>query len=134
MSWLLILAILLSQYQRVLSYKPVVIIHGILDKASSLNDLKSFIEKAHPGTNVTVIKLYPDVESILTPMWDQIQGVSKVLKSIMAQSKNGIHLIGFSQGIKFHLKRKYLGALIIWAWLPLTILFVYVHAAICPAW
>lgn len=99
--------LILPKYQQVISYKPVVIIHGILDTAASLDDLKSFIEKAHPGTNVTVIKLYEEVESISTPMWDQIQGVSEVLENIMAQSQSGIHLIGFSQGIEFHQKRKY---------------------------
>ena len=108
MSGFLILAmfLILPKYQHVISYKPVVIIHGILDTAASLDDLKSFIEKAHPGTNVTVIKLYEEAESILTPMWDQIKGVSGVLENIMAQSKNGIHLIGFSQGIEFHHKRR----------------------------
>ena len=94
----LALLILLGMLHQVYSYKPVVIIHGILDTAASLNDLKSMIEEAHPMTNVTVIKLYPEVESILTPMWVQIDGVSKVLKEIMVQSKDGIHLIGFSQG------------------------------------
>jgi palmitoyl-protein thioesterase len=69
-----------------------------------MNDLKLMIEKAHPSTNVTVIKLYPEVESIFTPMWDQINGVSEVLEEIMAQSKDGIHLIGFSQGISNYMR------------------------------
>lgn len=99
MSRFLVLALLsFAQHRQVRSYKPVVIIHGILDTAASLNDLKSMIEKAHTGTNVTVVKLYPEVESIFVPMWDQIDGVSDVLEKIMAQSKDGIHLIGFSQG------------------------------------
>lgn len=80
-------------------YKPVVIIHGILDTAESLHDLKSLIEEAHPSTNVTVIKLYPDAQSVLTPMWEQVHGVSIVLEEIMMHCKDGIHLIGFSQGI-----------------------------------
>ncbi|XP_028391298.1 lysosomal thioesterase PPT2-like isoform X1 [Dendronephthya gigantea] len=98
MSKWLVLVLLFAQYCEVRSYKPVVIIHGILDTAESLNDLKSMIEKAHPGTNVTVIKLYPEIQSLSTPMWVQVNGVSKVLKEIMAKSKDGVHLIGFSQG------------------------------------
>jgi hypothetical protein len=98
------LFILFAGHHQVYSYKPVVIIHGILDTAASLNDLKSMIEKAHPSTNVTVIKLYPETKSIFTPMWEQVDGVSKILKKIMAESENGIHLIGFSQGIKFHFR------------------------------
>ncbi|XP_028391299.1 lysosomal thioesterase PPT2-like isoform X2 [Dendronephthya gigantea] len=97
MSKWLVLVLLFAQYCEVRSYKPVVIIHGILDTAESLNDLKSMIEKAHPGTNVTVIKLYPEIQSLSTPMWVQVNGVSKVLKEIMAKSKDGVHLIGFSQ-------------------------------------
>jgi palmitoyl-protein thioesterase len=105
MSKFFVLALLLfAQHHQVLSYKPVVIIHGILDTAASMNDLKLMIEKAHPSTNVTVIKLYPEVESIFTPMWDQINGVSEVLEEIMAQSKDGIHLIGFSQGISNYMR------------------------------
>lgn len=102
MSKWLVLMILFAQNGEVRSYKPVVIIHGILDTAESMNDLKSMIEKAHPGTNVTVIKLYPEIRSLLIPMWVQIDGVSKVLKKIMAKAQDGVHLIGFSQGITFH--------------------------------
>ena len=90
-----------AQHHYVWSYKPVVIIHGILDTAASLNDLKSMIHDTHSGTNVTIIKLYPDVKSISTPLWEQVNGVKKVLEGIMAESKQGIHLIGFSQGITF---------------------------------
>ena len=95
----LFISLVFTRYSKVFSYKPVVIIHGILDTAASLNDLKTFIENSHPSTNVTVIKLYAEVKSVLTPMWEQVDGVSKVLKQIMAESKDGIHLIGFSQGI-----------------------------------
>ena len=103
----LTLFMLSAVHHQVYSYKPVVMIHGILDNASSLNDLKSMIEKAHPGTNVTLLNLFPEVESIITPMWKQIDEVSEVLKEIMAQSKDGIHLIGHSQGIKISLALRY---------------------------
>ena len=95
---MVLLMLLLGRFY-VQSYKPVVIIHGILDTAASMDDLKAMIEKAHPGSNVTVIKLFPDLESIDTPMWTQMRGFEEVVKNVMQSSKDGIHLIGFSQGI-----------------------------------
>ena len=91
------------------SYKPVVIIHGILDNASSMNDLKVMVEKAHPGTNVTVVRLFAELDSILTPMWKQMSGVAEVVKKVMQSSKDGVHVIGYSQGNNlFQCQQKYL--------------------------
>ncbi|XP_046850024.1 lysosomal thioesterase PPT2-A-like [Xenia sp. Carnegie-2017] len=85
-------------YYEVWSYKPVVIIHGILDTAASMDDLKLMIKQAHPETNVTVFSLYDEISSIDTPMWTQVNGFKEALEKVMAESKDGIHLIGYSQG------------------------------------
>lgn len=79
------------------SSKPVIIIHGILDSAVDLKDLKSNIQKARPGTAIHVIDLY-DGYSSLTPLWKQVEGVRSTTNSIMKTSKDGVTLIGFSQG------------------------------------
>ena len=81
-----------------MAYKPVVILHGIFDNAASMGDLKSMIVTAHPGTNVTVINLFNDIKSITTPMSEQTKVVAEAVKKIMDSSKDGIHLIGYSQG------------------------------------
>lgn len=94
---LTLLSLVLCYYE-VWSYKPVVIIHGILDTAASMDDLKLMITQAHPETNVTVFSLYEEIRSIDTPMWTQVNGFKKALEKVMAESKDGIHLIGYSQG------------------------------------
>ncbi|XP_046719111.1 lysosomal thioesterase PPT2-A-like isoform X2 [Silurus meridionalis] len=78
-------------------YRPVVIVHGLFDGPKQFINLTNFINKTHPGTSVTTIDLYDDMAS-LTPLWLQVSGFSKQIKSIMENAKDGIHLICFSQG------------------------------------
>lgn len=87
----------LSVFQYVASYKPVVIIHGVLDVASSMDFLASYIRKAHPGTEVHVLAAYDGYES-LRPLWQQVQKFGQLLSAIMNKSSDGIHLVGYSQG------------------------------------
>ena len=79
-------------------YKPVIIIHGILDHASDMGDLATFITQAHPGTKITLIKLYEELESF-TPLWKQVPNMTEVVRSVMREAKDAVHIIGFSQGI-----------------------------------
>ena len=79
-------------------YKPVIIVHGILDHASDMEDLASFITNAHPGTNVTLVKLYEELQSF-APLWKQVTDMTEVIRSVMQDAKDGVHIIGFSQGI-----------------------------------
>eukprot|EP00118_Oscarella_pearsei_P026945 m.310590 g.310590 ORF g.310590 m.310590 type:complete len:288 (+) comp52889_c0_seq1:89-952(+) len=79
------------------AYKPVVIVHGIFDNYQSMTDLKDFIINAHPETNVTLIDMYNDDDSIVN-MWEQVNGFAGAVSKVMAESEDGIHLIGFSQG------------------------------------
>ena len=82
----------------VLCYKPVIIIHGILDKAKDMEGLAEFIREAHPGTNVTIIDMFTEVDSF-APLWTQVYGMGAKIRPIMQQAKTGVHIIGFSQGI-----------------------------------
>ncbi|XP_031554332.1 lysosomal thioesterase PPT2-A-like [Actinia tenebrosa] len=78
-------------------YKPVIIIHGILDHARDLNDLAEFIKAAHPGTNISLINIFEEQRSFV-PLWSQINGYRDKIRPIMQQAEDGVHIIGFSQG------------------------------------
>nr|XP_019960517.1 PREDICTED: lysosomal thioesterase PPT2-like [Paralichthys olivaceus] len=78
-------------------YKPVVIVHGILDGPKQFKTLSLFISKVHPGTEVSVIDLYTDLAS-LKPMWRQVRDFGRAIESIMSRAPDGIHLLCFSQG------------------------------------
>ncbi|XP_064206323.1 lysosomal thioesterase PPT2-A-like [Anguilla rostrata] len=81
----------------VVGYKPVIIVHGLFDSPKELVNLSRFISKSHPGTNVTVIDLF-DYKASLKPMWKQVQGFTQVVRSILQNAVDGVHLICFSQG------------------------------------
>ncbi|XP_027002118.1 lysosomal thioesterase PPT2-A-like isoform X2 [Tachysurus fulvidraco] len=78
-------------------YRPVIIVHGLFDGPRQFINLTNFISKTHPGTNVTTVDMYDDMNS-LKPLWDQVNGFIKAIGPIMEKAKDGIHLICFSQG------------------------------------
>ncbi|TDH11443.1 hypothetical protein EPR50_G00060840 [Perca flavescens] len=78
-------------------YKPVIIVHGILDGPKQFNTIAFHIKKVHPGTEVTVIDLYDNWAS-LEPMWKQVQGFRKDFNDIVQKATDGVHLVCFSQG------------------------------------
>lgn len=90
-------ALLLTFLARSFCFKPVIIVHGILDHASDMKDLASFITQAHPGTNITLIKLFEELDSF-KPMWMQVLAISEKVREVMQEAKEGVHIIGFSQG------------------------------------
>ncbi|XP_012566774.2 lysosomal thioesterase PPT2-B isoform X1 [Hydra vulgaris] len=89
--------LLLSAINAVACYKTVVLIHGVLSDASHMIDMKGIIEKHHPGTNIILLKLYPEIESFV-PLPRQLRFWSEKLKPIMLNNPDGIHLICHSQG------------------------------------
>ncbi|XP_071386073.1 lysosomal thioesterase PPT2-like [Centroberyx affinis] len=93
----LLLLLLLLLLPRTDGYKPVIIVHGILDGPKQFQMLSHFITKVHPGTEVTVIDLYDDLSS-LKPMWRQVRGFRMAVDPIMQQAPEGVHLLCFSQG------------------------------------
>nr|XP_046256008.1 lysosomal thioesterase PPT2-like isoform X2 [Scatophagus argus] len=94
---LLLLLLLLLTGACIDGYKPVIIVHGILDGPKEFETLSLFITKVHPGTEVMVIDLY-DYLASLKPLWKQVQGFRKALDSIMQKAPDGVHLLCFSQG------------------------------------
>ncbi|ODN02077.1 Lysosomal thioesterase PPT2 [Orchesella cincta] len=80
-----------------LSYKPVVLIHGIFDKPYSLDSLMDRIGEKHPGTKVTILDKFHGWKS-MAPVWFQVKSFKKLLIPIMEENPGGINVIGFSQG------------------------------------
>uniref|UniRef100_A0A673KNR2 palmitoyl-CoA hydrolase n=1 Tax=Sinocyclocheilus rhinocerous TaxID=307959 RepID=A0A673KNR2_9TELE len=82
----------------VMGYRPVIIVHGILDGPRQFEILAKFINQSHPGTNVTTLALY-DYTASLKPLWQQVDGFREAIRPIMESAEDGVHLICFSQGI-----------------------------------
>ena len=91
-------ALLFLSLTKTFCFKPVIIVHGILDHASDMEDLASFITEAHPGTNITLINLFEEVDSF-KPLWMQVSAMREKILPVMQEAKDGVHIIGFSQGI-----------------------------------
>jgi palmitoyl-protein thioesterase len=92
--WLFLLTCLVG---KAASYRPIIVMHGIL---SGPNDLKSFIAMittAYPGIEVHDISAYNDLNS-LANMWDQVDGVYRKMKPIMDAASDGVNLLCYSQG------------------------------------
>ncbi|CAH1272583.1 PPT2 [Branchiostoma lanceolatum] len=95
LSWFLVL--FSAVMVQIRAYKPIIIIHGIFDHASTFDNFSVAIKTAHPGTNVTIIDEYTELFS-LYPMWEQVRGFQKAMAPIMQQAKDGVHIICYSQG------------------------------------
>nr|XP_054770219.1 lysosomal thioesterase PPT2-A-like [Lytechinus pictus] len=78
-------------------YKPVIIIHGMLDGAAEMHFMHDMIMKAHPGTNITIPDIYSYYKS-LEHLWKQFPDYLKAIQDVINRSPNGIHLVCFSQG------------------------------------
>ncbi|CAJ1062836.1 lysosomal thioesterase PPT2-like [Xyrichtys novacula] len=78
-------------------YKPVILVHGVFEGTGHFEKLTEFITQAHPGTEVHVISLFNDLQS-LTPMWKQVRGFREKIKPIMQKFPDGVHLLCYSQG------------------------------------
>uniref|UniRef100_A0A0A9XD97 palmitoyl-CoA hydrolase n=3 Tax=Lygus hesperus TaxID=30085 RepID=A0A0A9XD97_LYGHE len=79
------------------SYKPVIIIHGVLTGNITMLPLANRIQEIHPGTNVFVTDRFGGWSS-LEPMWHQVLEIGTDTLQFMASHPQGVHLIGYSQG------------------------------------
>nr|XP_057909934.1 lysosomal thioesterase PPT2-A-like [Doryrhamphus excisus] len=93
----LFLLLLLLTWVCTEGYRPVIIVHGIFDGPKQFQTLALFISKVHPGTEVTVVDVYKNMGSI-QPLWKQVEGFRKVIEPVMRQTRDGVHLLCFSQG------------------------------------
>nr|AAH45407.1 Zgc:55621 [Danio rerio] len=92
--WAVLLLLLPSV---IMAYRPVIIVHGLLDGPAQFRVLTNFINESHPGTSVTTIALY-DYTASVKPMWQQVEGFKEAISPIMESAVDGVHLICFSQG------------------------------------
>jgi len=79
------------------SYKPVIIMHGILDSYATMHPLVAQITDAHAGTTVISLNVFNWLYS-MEGMWKQVAGVISAIQALPAEFNDGYHCIGFSQG------------------------------------
>ncbi|XP_060518204.1 lysosomal thioesterase PPT2 homolog isoform X1 [Cylas formicarius] len=89
--------IFLTLLHIVLSYKPVILLHGILTGFESMELIKERIEKNHPGTIVYNIDRFGGWSS-LDSMWYQVNRINENIINITMEHPSGVHLLGYSQG------------------------------------
>uniref|UniRef100_A0A3P9N4K5 palmitoyl-CoA hydrolase n=1 Tax=Poecilia reticulata TaxID=8081 RepID=A0A3P9N4K5_POERE len=93
----LLLLLLLLASGSAHGYKPVIIVHGILDGPEQFKNLSGFINEVHPGTEVQIISLFNDCES-MKPLLIQVPEFRKAIEKIMNARPEGVHVLCFSQG------------------------------------
>ncbi|KAJ8726116.1 hypothetical protein PYW07_000814 [Mythimna separata] len=81
----------------ILTYKPVVLIHGVMTGSASMEMIKLRIEEQHPGTIVYNVNRFESWSS-LENMWHQVLEIGSDIANISAKHPEGINLIGYSQG------------------------------------
>ncbi|XP_033098762.1 lysosomal thioesterase PPT2-A-like [Anneissia japonica] len=91
---LLLTSLILHQ---VYAYKPLVIVHGIFSDPTHFDGFVKMVTKAHPGTNITVIKAFDGPDS-LAPLWSQVEKFRSDVKAVVDNNPQGIHLLCYSQG------------------------------------
>ncbi|XP_018799459.1 PREDICTED: lysosomal thioesterase PPT2 homolog [Bactrocera latifrons] len=79
------------------TYKPVVLIHGILSGPEKMIVLFEEIEKAHPDTKIYNFDKY-DGWSSLENIWRQVLEFRSFLEVIGRKHPDGINVVGYSQG------------------------------------
>ncbi|XP_039969515.1 lysosomal thioesterase PPT2 homolog isoform X1 [Bactrocera tryoni] len=79
------------------TYKPVVLIHGILSGPEKMIVLFEEIEKAHPDTKIYNFDKY-DGWSSLENTWRQVLEFRSFLEVIGRKYPDGINVVGYSQG------------------------------------
>lgn len=79
------------------SYKPVIIIHGVLSGNETLLPMAQRIQELHPGTDIFVTDRFSGWSS-LRPMWHQVMEIGADVLQFMSFHPEGVHIIGYSQG------------------------------------
>ncbi|XP_063529093.1 lysosomal thioesterase PPT2 homolog isoform X1 [Cydia strobilella] len=80
-----------------LSYKPVVLIHGVMTGGGSMEMIAHRIQEKHPNTTVYNCNRFESWSS-LENMWHQVLEIGQDVANISARHPEGINLIGYSQG------------------------------------
>lgn len=91
------LSVFLSLLRPSDTYRPVVLMHGILSNAKYMEHMRDFITAAYPGTKILNVDLFDDEES-LTEMKKQVDAVRAVVHPFMLNATDGVNMVCFSQG------------------------------------
>lgn len=78
--------------------KHVVFMHGILSDPSVWNHFEGLVKMYVPGTPVTKINAYNHLDSLMNPMWTQVNNISLTLRPILTNTSSETVLVCFSQG------------------------------------
>ncbi|CAD5118675.1 DgyrCDS7360 [Dimorphilus gyrociliatus] len=84
-------------FQGVICFRPIVLVHGILNGPAEFKDFLKILETYHPGTPTVVIDAYNDFQSF-DSMWLQLHDVSKLIMNKTSHFEDGYNLLCFSQG------------------------------------
>jgi len=79
------------------TYRPVVLMHGVLSNAEYMEHVRNFITAAYPGTQILNVNLFDDRES-LTEMQKQLDVVRAFVRPFMRNATDGVNMVCFSQG------------------------------------
>ncbi|XP_034668213.1 lysosomal thioesterase PPT2 homolog [Drosophila subobscura] len=92
-----LLLALIACFAGSLAYRPVVILHGILSGADSMDFLEREIEELHRGTIVYNCDKFSGWYS-LENAWRQVEQIRDYLSDVGKQHPEGINVLGYSQG------------------------------------
>ena len=81
------------------SYRPVVLMHGLMDSGSNpgMQSLAASVKARYPGIFAVAVDVADFLESLFTPMQQQVDSFAKAVKAI-PELKNGFNVVGLSQG------------------------------------
>lgn len=79
------------------TFKPVVLIHGVMTGSGSMEVIRYRILEKHPGTIIYNVNRFESWSS-LENMWHQVMEIGLDVANISASHPEGINLIGYSQG------------------------------------
>ncbi|KAG7311784.1 hypothetical protein JYU34_002862 [Plutella xylostella] len=80
-----------------MTYKPVVLMHGIMTGSASMELISHRIQEKHPGTIIYNVNRFESWSSLET-MWHQVMEIGQDIANISAAHPEGINVIGYSQG------------------------------------
>ena len=80
-----------------LSYKPVILLHGIFSAHEEMEIMANYITTAHPGTVIHNIALFENISSADTSLWTQLHGIVDKIRAVL-ENDTGVHMVCHSQG------------------------------------
>ncbi|XP_026324496.1 lysosomal thioesterase PPT2 homolog [Hyposmocoma kahamanoa] len=79
------------------TYKPVVLIHGIMTGSGTMEMIGHRIKEKHPGTIIYNVNRFEGWSSLET-MWHQVLEIGNDVANYSSLHPEGINVIGYSQG------------------------------------